>query len=638
MREQTWYRREFLQFLGYGAATIALSEPAQAKTSPFKPIPLKTGGLPFQEAVSRLTSDELTLPAEFTYQVVVKWGDPLTPQGRTFGYNNDFTAFVPLSADEGLLWANHEYVNEETYRVSYPQVFGKPFPTDPQARIALYKQELGGSVVHLKLNGRTWGIVPDSPYNRRLDAHTAHRATGPAQTIFTSPPVGTFANCSGGATPWGTVLSCEENFQSYVPEVAFLVDAEGKLTGRVGTGGPFQLPGEHYGWVVEVDPRDPQSAPVKHTALGRFRHENITLRLEEGKPLVAYLGDDREGGHVWRYVSQKLYRKKLSAQAKSRLFTEGTLWCARFDPQGKPDPETGLVMAGGGRWIPLQLDTPLHPNTPSQTVDLPDNLVWNEGTYERNNGQPARVLGDLYSSLGAALIDATRAAHALGGTPCGRPEDLEVHPRTRQVFIAFTSTSNADTQLLDPSRPNDPSYLFDRLSPELRQATKAQQFVTGQVWKIDEGADVTSPDFRWARFVARPDQLGFAMPDNLLFDSTGNLWLATDVSTANLNDPDSPLGRFGNNALYVLPTDRKATGQAHRFACGPVECELTGPSFTPDETTLFLSVQHPGERTGIRTEGKTQDSRGLPLGSNWPSVGQVGVAPRPAVVAITRRA
>ncbi|WP_287129064.1 PhoX family phosphatase [Candidatus Cyanaurora vandensis] len=633
MQEAQWQRRQFLQFMG--GATLTLSDGAWAKTTQTRQ-PIVRRGIPFRNPVQPDSLDDLTLPEEFTYQVVVQWGDLLTQDGQRFGYNNDFTAFVPLKRDEGLLWVNHEYISEEVYKASYAQVFGRELPKDRNEQVAIYKKELGGSVVHLKRMAETWQLVVDSAYNRRLDANSPLLADGPAAVLFSEPPVGTFANCSGGTTPWGTVLSCEENFQNYVPEVSFLLNDQGKLTGKVGTGGSFQLPGEHYGWVVEVDPKAPQSTPVKHTALGRFRHENVTLRVTQNQPLLAYQGDDRQGGHVWRYVSKAPYRKNQTARQKSRLLSEGTLYCARFDPKGKLD-QNGLVMSGRGQWLPLTLETPLNPNTPSQTVDLPDNLVFEDGKFQRADGQPARVLGDLYASLGAILVDATRAAHAIGGTPTGRPEDLEVHPRTQQVYIAFTSSSSADTGLIDPSRPNDAAHLFDQLPPKLTQG-KAQPYSSGQIWKLDEGKDVAGPEFVWGRFVPRPDQLGFSMPDNLVFDSVGNLWLATDMSTSEMND-DSPQGRFGNNAIYVLPTDPKVAGagKVHRFACGPVECELTGPSFTPDETTLFVAVQHPGERMGIRTPDSPKDNRGNLRGSNWPQVGASGCAPRPAVVAITRR-
>ncbi len=634
MDTSVWQRRKFLEFMGLGLSI--LSQPSVAKTSPKSRSRLTRPGLPFEKPVAANSLDDLILPEEFSYQVVVQWGDPLTADGQRFGFNNDYTAFIELgSPDEGLLWVNHEYISEELYKATYPIVFAQPWPTTKTDQIELYKKDLGGSVVHLKRSGKQWQLVQNSPYNRRLDVHSPMQASGPAAKLFATPPVGTFANCSGGVTPWGTVLSCEENFQFGVPENAAFVNEAGKLTGKVGSGGLFQLPGEHYGWVVEVDPSDPKSIPVKHTALGRFRHENIALKLEEGKPLMAYMGDDRQGGHVWRYVSRGKYRSNLSRDQKSRLFSSGTLYVAQFDPQGKPDPETGLVMTGQGHWLPFTLATVLKPNTPSQSVDLPDNLVWQEGgLYQRADGKSVKTLGDLYASLGAALVDANRAAHALGATPSGRPEDLEIHPLTRQVYISFTSYSAADVNLIDPARLNDAGHLFDELPPALQQK-QAKQFVWGQVWKLEEGRGLS---FRWGRFVARPDQLGFAMPDNLVFDHYGNLWLCTDVSTNDLNDA-APQGQFGNNALYILPTNAALSevGKAQRFASGPGECELTGPTFTADETTLFLSVQHPGERMGIRTETTPQDSRGNRRGSNWPHVNKLGMAPRPAVVAITRK-
>ncbi len=626
----TWQRRGFLNFMGMVGASMLMPALEAKPRGKLVQIPRTIPqAIPFQNPLVTSRVDDLILPPEFKYQVLINWGDVITPEGQRFGYNNDFIAYLDLTDNNGLLWANHEYISELSYQAAYPQVYGQPFPTDPQAQIALYKKELGGSVVHIRRENDTWAVVKDSPYNRRLDAYTPHQATGPAAQVFDQPVVGTFANCSGGTTPWGTVISCEENYQYLVADQAFLTDDSGRITGKVGIGGKFNLPGEHFGWVVEVNPYDPKSIPLKHTALGRFRHENITFRYQDGKPLVAYMGDDRQGGHVWRYVSKNLYRAKAPKDERSQLLSEGTLYCARFDPAGTADPLTGLVMQGKGRWIPLTLETPLNPNTPSKTVDLPANVIWNQAGYRRLDGQPVQTLGDLYTSLGAALIDATRAAHAIGGTPSGRPEDLEVHPRTREVYIAFTSYSDSDTKR-EPGPANDAGYLFDQIPPQSQQEGKPSQFVWGQIWKLNEGADLTGPEFTWSRFVARPDQLGFAMPDNLMFDSQGNLWLATDMAGTEMNDPNSPLGGFGNNAIYVLPTTSE-TGQAYRFACGPAECELTGPCLTPNEQTLFLAVQHPGEQNGTRTSTSSADK-----GSNWPHVGQLGKAPQPGVVAIRR--
>ena len=139
----------------------------------------------------------------------------------------------------------------------------------------------------------------DSALNRRITADTLIIADGPALQGVSNVG-GTLGNCSGAHTPWNTVLTCEENYQDYVPEDL--------VTNGVGTvGGLFQKNGTHFGWVVEIDPHDPNSVPVKHTWLGRFRHENVALRTAANAPVIAYMGDDRTNGHVYKFVSAARY-------------------------------------------------------------------------------------------------------------------------------------------------------------------------------------------------------------------------------------------------------------------------------------------------------------------------------------------
>jgi len=384
---------------------------------------------------------------------------------------------------------------------------------------------------------------------------------------------GTFDNCAGGVTPWDTALSCEENIQQRVPE-------EVDTRGRYKRGGTFDLPGGHYGWVVEVDPHDPRSIPVKHTALGRFRHEGVGLRALPGQPLAGYMGDDRIGGHIWKFVSAGLYQP---GRPESRtLLSEGTLYVARFEEDGT------------GQWRPILMDTPLDP-APSPRDPKPPIRPG------------AQRLGDVYETLGAALMDAYRAGNAIGGTPSGRPEDLEVHPADGSVFIAFTASSD---------RPG--------LWPN----------VHGEVWRLEEdGGDPGARSFRWSRFCIGgppdPARTGhvFTQPDNLVIDRRGDLWVATDIATEHLN-ARAPYAAFKNAGVFRIPVTGPDRGRPSQFASLPCEAEATGPAFAPGETALFLSVQHPGERFGTRFS-----SSDAPRGSNWPAR-RMGTPPQPAVVAM----
>ena len=525
---------------------------------------------PSFEPIAPTDRDDLVLPRGFGSHVVIAYGDRFTRSGERFGFNCDFTAFFPRNDEgtEGLLVVNHEFHGSvDNY---YGQAFSRAIGGVPNVRDM--KFDVGVSVVHVaqQRDGR-WSFV-DSELNRRLYADSLAIASGPALGDF-SDVGGTLANCSGCRTPWNTVLTCEENYQESVPE-DMVIDGRGSI------GGFFGKDGTHFGWVVEFDPHDPASVPVKHTALGRFRHENVALRAHPGHPVIAYMGDDRTNGHIYKFISDRLYIP--GSEANKTLLLDGRLYSALFGADGR------------GRWQPLAQTTRLDPIAGS---DVP------------RVSQSARTLGDVYGSLGNILIDAYRASNLIGSTPTGRPEDVEVHPFDSSVYIAFTASA---------SIPRSP---FTN--------------VFGEIVRIVEDAeDALGTEFSWQRWKAggAADDRGgdvFAAPDNMSFDRAGNMWLITDISTLALN-ANGPYERFKNNGMFVVPTFGPEAGVAFQFASGPCECELTGPSWTPNEETLFLSVQHPGEVNGTRTS-----SAMAPRGSNWPH--RSHGAPLPAVVAIQRR-
>ncbi len=581
-------RRALLKGL-FGAALLPPMDPVWSRLSwPEAALtpqaPLAEAASPFArfDPIAASDADDVVLPDGFTYDVVLKWGDVFTASGRPFGYNNDFIGVFTLGGpEEALLVVNHEYISLAYAGDAplYPQTFEMIHGRKPT--VADYKTDVGVSVVRVRRDGASGAWVPvlGDPLNRRIDAHTPCHYDGPATPLIGQEVIeGTFDNCSGQVTPWGTALSCEENFQNRVPE---LVDAKGRSV----RGGSFDLPGGHYGWVVEVDPYDPGSTPVKHTALGRFRHENVGLRAEAGKPLAGYMGDDRIRGHVWKFVSHRLYRPGDNA-GNRMLLSSGTLYAARFHPDGT------------GEWRPLTLASRLDPNP--EPADAKPFIP-----------RRARTLGDCYESLGAVVTDAYPAANAVGATPTGRPEDLEVHPTDGSVYIAFTAA-----------------------------AAKAGLWenIYGQVWRLEEeDGDVRARRFRWTRFAvggpADSTKTGqvFAQPDNLAFDARGDLWIASDIAGEVMNQRED-YRLFKNSGVFRVPVTGAGRGAPGQFASMPCEAEPTGPAFGPGEQALFLSVQHPGERSGTRT-----DAAAAPRGSNWPHR-KVGAPPQPAVVAIRRRA
>ena len=711
-------RRQLLQLLGIGAGSSAAalvsplleahSSPAATGGLPFKPVraplPLAHDGLGaaeqrrFYQTVR--VEDKLVVPEGYRAEVIAVWGDGLAA-GR-FGFNNDYLAFQSLPGGRALLTVNFEYISPLVWAAGYGEAVGSPLPLDPlqqalasrggsvdtaslapndplrpliEAVAQAAMADLGIGVLELDQGSAGWRRIQGSHYERRIDGlsglsqpELAVRCSGPAAAVFRHGEslgyrdglgeriIGTFANCAGGSTPWGTVLSAEENFQSQVSEA---VHADGSASSPAarpfrwdgnrldGLGNPFGLAGNKYGWMVEVDPRDPTTAAVKHSLLGRFRHEAVAVVARPGEPLVVYSGCDRHGGHVYRFVSEGLVVDPAD-RTNSRLFSAGRLEVARFNADGS------------GTWIALDPTTVVQPQAPShyerfglqQPTLLPHSDRKRSGSEALQSDAEVqayasryKILGDLYPlggndgdaplrQQGAILIDAHLAANAAGATACPRPEDTDIDPSNGDLLVAFTSAGRDEGGCSDPAIFRGPKG--ESLWPH------------GWVMRLSDGGSGRGADFRW-RMVATgglpwEGGLGFSHPDNLAFDPAGNLWLVTDHPGGDGFDG------FGNNSCWVLPRAGAWAGEALCFAIGPVECELCGPCFDREFRSLFLSVQHPGEghgvRHGMKVEGQAyglvdrngkrfEQLRWVPLGSNWPS-GVPGRPPRPGVVAIRR--
>ncbi len=424
----------------------------------------------------------------------------------------------------------------------------------------------------------------------------------------------------------------------------------------MGQGNVLGLAGNKYGWIVEVDPGNPNDYGTKHTWLGRYRHEAVGVRVVTGKPLAFYSGCDRHGGHLYKFVS----RGKVSNpkdKANSRLLENGMLYAAKFNPDGT------------GSWLAMRAETLIDPVLPSGVVDetvllpkRPDGGVYKVSTDQQalDFKKQRKTLGDLYlgngeEKQGAILIDAHFAANAIGATCTARPEDTEIAP-DGSLYISFTSGSGSADGGADKSIFKGP----DGSTP----------YEYGFIMRLIENKnDPAAMNFRWQMLVVGGEPAdggsGFANPDNLLIDRRGNVWVTCDMSTERHNTPvpsrvaadgkrvsQSMLrGLFGNNGFWFIPTSGSGAGKASLFAIGPMECELTGPFFTPDEQTLFLAVQHPGEANGQRidmasatrkfamrtTDGKEfMQTRIVPVGSNWPGK-KANDPPKPAVVTISRK-
>ena len=673
---------------------------------PFKPvrgpIPLTTDGLSAAEqkqVYSRVAlRDALVLPEGYVSTVLLAWGDPMG-DGRV-GFNNDYLAFTSLEGQRALLTVNFEYISPRPWIAAYQEVMGRTLPFETLRQLLLERggsvdagalaaddplrrplltvaraalEDLGIGVCEIEHAGDSGWRSRRGRYDRRISGLTGLddpsqrlRSSGPAAAVFRRPKrlgyddglgdrvIGSFANCAGGQTPWGTVLSAEENIQTQVVEAVYADGSSPTPAERPfrfdgerleGLGNPFGLAGNKYGWMVEIDPRRPERPLVKHTALGRFRHEAVAVRARIAEPLVVYSGCDRHGGHLYRYVSASIVRDPLDP-ANSRLLEHGRLEAAQFLPDGT------------GRWIPLVPQTPVEPLAPSHfsRFDLPTMVPVPHSDRRRAGSEFLRsdvdrqaycqrfsTLADLYpgsgdEQLGAILIDAHLAANAAGATPTARPEDTELDPRTGDLLISFTAGGS------DGEGQADPAIFSGPAGESSWPYGWVMRLVDGSV-----GSEASGSGFRWSMVATggTPWQggMGFANPDNLAIDRAGNVWMVTDRAAFN-----GSADVFGNNACWIFPATGAGGGEPVLFATGPMESELTGPCFDTTESTLFLAVQHPGEDNAIHRNGdeevqaytlRNRDGvsfeqvRTVPIGSNWPS-SAAGSPPRPAVVAIRR--
>jgi uncharacterized protein len=540
---------------GATAAAVAATAPLHLKAAYAAPVEQRSASLPFTP-IRPTSVDDIVLAPGFSYNVIHHYGSEIG-DGQTIGYNHDWTGFYPidlldkgvdvrntyngflksnLSSTDGLLVVNHEYLN--------PMLM-TGYMSGPKSanQIAIEKLGVGASVVRVRRNpDGTVNYVIDSQYNRSINANTPMLLTGPAASLDGGPnAIGTLANCSGGQTPWGTALSCEENFQDYATPAPNGYGWEPEIYGR-----------RHYGYVVEIDPYDKASVPRKHTAMGRFRHENVAIRVGPDGTVVAYMGDDRNDACVYKFVADRKLTDPSDRAGNMKILESGKLYVADF---------------GNGRWLELNYDA---------QARLRD--------AKKADGSPQ------FTSQADVLANARDAALALGGTPTDRPEDIEVHPLDSSVYIAFTNNT-------------------------------AHGNFHGQIVKLVEaGNEAAATSFDWNIFAIGGPQSGFSSPDNLAFDAQGNLWMVTDTSSSRLN---KGIYKFmGNNSMFFFRTSGPNAGIAYQFASGPVEAEMTGPSWTPDGRTMFLAVQHPGEESKSLTE----------LTSHWPLGGSA--VPLAAVVAI----
>ena len=503
-------RRNFLKFLGVSSVGLTQIGTVTSLVS-CSSTQMKNSGklLPTRQ-------DDLVLAEGLNYQTLISWGDVINSK-EVFGFNNDYIAIEPLSPNELLMWVNHEYVN--------------PIFVSSKARtkknVDIERELVGGSIIQVNKEDGQWKFQANSRYNKGVRGTTVIPFNNGVKVRGSSTAEGTLGNCAGGKTPWGTFLTCEENYQDNYGE-------RNLTTGEVspsyfGWEKFYNNPPEHYGWVVEIDPKTAKAK--KHTNLGRMAHECATCTTGKTGNVVVYTGDDKNDEHLYKFISNA-----------SDNFDKGTLYVANIEK---------------GQWISLNLEdsTILKRHFKTQ-VDV--------HTYAR------------------------KAAKLVGATKLDRPEDIEIHPKTGDVYMTLTN--------------NKPKGNYH-----------------GSILKISENNnDHNSLNFKSETFVMGGEQSGLSCPDNLAFDPNGNLWVANDISGSSIGK--GTYKPYGNNGLFVVPTSGAQAGQVIQIASAPVDAELTGLCFSPDYKSLFLSVQHPGE--------KTKDL------NNPTSVWPAGKTPKPSVVVI----
>jgi secreted PhoX family phosphatase len=604
-----------------GAGRAAAQQPAQS-----------AGEAAFKELAAGI-DERHHLADGYTADVLLRWGDPLFPgmapfnphtltgeeQARRFGYNNDYVAFFPLDGggNRGLLCVNHEYVNSE---VMFPGLnilqrgdFSKITKTHVEVEMAAH----GVSIIEIVRDGGRWYPVLDGKSNRRITASTPMTLDGPAaghaRLKTAADPtglraLGTFNNCAGGHTPWGTYLTTEENFHGYFWTDAKLPDGKPNLRGHGGdearSYARYRIPSSWYswgrydprfnidaeknesnrfGWIVEIDPSDPTSTPVKHTALGRFSHEGAECIVNSDGRVVLYSGDDARFEYIYRFVSRDRYRPDDRAH-NMRVLSEGTLSVGRFNDDGSLD------------WLPL---------------------VFGEGPLTPENG---------FNSQADVVIDARIAGDLLKATPMDRPEDVEPSPRAGTVYAMLTNNTQRKPEQrggANPRADNAFGHIVEMTAP---------------------GGDHAASRFRWDVLVrcgnpaiaevgalwnpATTHDGWFSSPDNCAFDTDGRLWVTTDQGAS-----WTKTGKA--DGLYAVDTVGDRRGRSRLFFRAPVGAEVCGPKFTADGETLFLSVQHPGTDGTRQWKPFGRSSTFEDPATRWPDF-KPDMPPRPSVLAIRR--
>ncbi|MBL8671171.1 MAG: PhoX family phosphatase [Alphaproteobacteria bacterium] len=659
---------------GFGSALTGAAGEAEAAAN-------TTPSFKFKE-VAHGVSETHTVAEGYEADILLRWGDPLfkgvgpfdpmkqsaADQEKRFGANCDFVAFYPLpmgskKSDHGIMCVNHEYDDEE---MMFPGVGAAQDSKEENFRkmtkdlVDIEMAAHGCSVVEVKRakNGK-WGYVQDSKYNRRISmlsgkCTVSGPAAGHARLRTKADPagmtvIGTLNNCGGGWTPWGTYLTAEENFNGYFwgSTTKKVKAAEGDTFEKIAaaasaeTGGKFSAadvkklnkiegepkagdevtvpahkdlamlarygaPGKWYnwgayhdrfdvekdpneinrfGWIVEIDPYDPTSVPVKRTALGRFKHEGAGMVVNKDGRLVIYMGDDERFDYFYKYVSKdKVDAKDRKANAK--LLDEGTLYVAKVNADGSLD------------WLPL---------------------VHGQGKLTAENG---------FADQAEVMIYARRAGDLVGATKMDRPEHVQVNPKDNKVYLTLTNNSRRTKEQVDKANPragNAWGQILETTPPDGdHTAVKA-------AWDLlVVCGDPSKPEIGAVYNKATSKNGWFACPDSIMVDHRGRLWVGTDQGEAWAKASGT------SDGIWAMETKGAARGTSKMFWRNPVGAEITGIFFTPDDTTLFIGVQHPAADGAEEWKSFGKKSSFETPATRWPDF-KPDMPPRASVVAVRKK-
>jgi len=634
--------------LGTSRPAVAAGDPSNRLT--FTTVPAGDG-----------SETDVRVPSNYSYSVILKWGDPLTTtapafdienqsaasQAQQFGFNADLVLWYPLptyvrrmvertgemnalvervigfqyprlkgrAARRALVVVNHEYTKGA-------DMFPDYVPGDA-TQVGVEIEAHGFSIVELSHGGGAPSFDITSPFNRRVTGSTPHDITGPlrghALMQTAADPagetvLGCLNNCAGGKTPWGTILTCEENFDQYFANFASVTGDAAAASQRIPANSGasarrwedsvsrFDLstnPNEYnrFGYIVEIDPYDPNDVPKKRTALGRFKHEGATCRITANNKVAVYSGDDARFEYVYKFVSDGSYSEHNRAANKG-LLENGTLYVARFDAGDQEGDEMGT-----GVWLPL---------------------VWEAGNALDQAG---------FSSQAEVLLKSRGAADVLGATPMDRPEDIEVSPRNGRLYVALTNNSRRDgdpgeTRMVNgrevssaPNEANPRNNTYDDGS----ENTGNQH---GHIIElIETGNDAGATTFAWNIFIkcgdpevlahdtsfgdlADPVGAGVSPisdPDNLVHDDDGNLWIATDGQYYS----GGAVGFGQNDGVFAVPVEGANRGLLRQFLSGVPGGEICGPEFSGDNRTFFCAIQHPNDGNAFNAVWPINDPDGV---------------------------